>query len=42
VALLLMPLDLVVRVELALMVAPVLGLITHLAFALVLRRRVRV
>lgn len=39
--LLLVPLDLVARVELALIVAPILGLLTHLGFALVLRRRVR-
>jgi hypothetical protein len=39
--LLLMPIDLVPRVEWALIVAPILGLLTHLAFALVLRRRVR-
>ena len=41
VGLLLLPLDLVARVEWALIVAPILGLMTHLVFALVLRRRVR-
>jgi hypothetical protein len=41
IALLLVPADLVVRVEVALMVAPVLGLATHLVFALALRRRSR-
>ena len=42
VVLLLMPIDLTGRVEWALLVAPFLGLMTHLAFALVLRRRARV
>lgn len=42
VGLLLVPAEMIVRVELALMVAPVLGLITHLVFALFLRRRSRV
>jgi hypothetical protein len=42
VAFLLLPIDLTTRVEWALLVAPILGLVTHLAFALVLRRRARV
>jgi hypothetical protein len=39
---LLLSIDITARVEWALLVAPVLGLATHLAFALVLRRRARV